>query len=122
MPRDPNLVELARKLRHDMTPAEQILWRELRGRRFQGWKFRRQHVVGPYIADFYCPQIQLLIELDGKTHIGNEEHDGERQEVLEGMGNTVLRFLNPDVYDEKEAVLELIFNVCMALSGRELTP
>jgi very-short-patch-repair endonuclease len=117
MPRDPILVELARKLRHDMTPAEQILWRELRGRRFQGWKFRRQHIVGRFIADFYCPTIQLVIELDGETHIGKEERDRERQDELEGMGITVLRFWNPDIYDDREAVLEMIFRVCMALSG-----
>ena len=117
MPRDPNLLELARKLRQDMTPAEQILWRKLRNRRFQDWKFRRQHIIGQFIADFYCPQIQLLIELDGETHIGREEHDHERQDALEAMGVTVLRFWNPEVYDEKEAVLEMIFRVCMALSG-----
>ncbi|HEY1381618.1 MAG TPA: endonuclease domain-containing protein [Gemmataceae bacterium] len=105
-----------------MTPAEQILWRELRGRRFQCWKFRRQYIIPPYIADLCCPEIQLVIELDGETHIGKEEDDRERQEAIEAMGITVLRFWNPDVYEDKEAVLEMIFRVCMALSGRKLTP
>jgi very-short-patch-repair endonuclease len=60
--------------------------------------------------------------LNGESHVGKEDHEQDRQENLEAMGITVLRFLNPQIYDEKEDVLDMIFRVCMALSGRPMTP
>jgi very-short-patch-repair endonuclease len=95
-----------------MTPAERILWRQLRGRRFASLKFRRQHVLGGYILDFYCPVRRLVIEVDGETHIGREAHDQRRQQWLEQQGLKVLRFWNNEVYDERDVVLEAIWQEC----------
>ena len=95
-----------------MTPAEVILWRELRGRRFAKYKFRRQRPIGPYIADFYCHDAKLVVEVDGETHIGREGYDESRQRDLEGWGSRVLRFWNNQVYDQVECVLEGIFDEC----------
>ena len=98
-----------------MTPAEAILWRHLRGRRFDGIKFRRQQPVGPYIADFLCAQLKLVVELDGETHLGRETEDQVRQTEIEGMGFRVLRYTNPDVYDDLETVLNDIWSAIETL-------
>ncbi|HEY2783514.1 MAG TPA: endonuclease domain-containing protein [Fimbriiglobus sp.] len=101
---------LARQLRREMTPAEVILWRELRGRRFEGAKFRRQQPVGPFIVDFLCAELKLVIELGGDTHSGREVDDQARQESLEVEGFRVLRYTNPDIYDDLETVLNDIWS------------
>lgn len=67
-----------RSLRLDQTEAERMLWARLRSRRLQGFKFRRQHRIGPYIADFVCPECRLVIELDGSQHLDAVEHDAAR--------------------------------------------
>ena len=97
-----------------MTPAERILWRELRGRRFAGYKFRRQQIMGGYVLDFYCSNTQLAIEVDGETHLGKEKSDERRSQWLEKQGIKTLRFWNTQVYDELEAVLEMAFRECDA--------
>jgi very-short-patch-repair endonuclease len=71
--------------------------------------------VGAYIVDFLCAELSLVIELDGETHLGKEENDQVRQQWLEGEGFKVLRFLNPDVYDEREMVEEAIWQECEQL-------
>src|SRR5262245_40302392 len=91
--------DLARNLRQQPVPAERIMWWQLRGRRFAGFKFRRQHPIGPYIVDFYCATCALGVELDGETHLGREHADQGRQEYLEAEGLKVLRFWNNEVYD-----------------------
>lgn len=106
---DPCLIPLARRLRREMTPAEKVLWKHLRGRRFAGIRFRRQQPVGSYIADFFCAEARLILELDGESHVGREERDAHRQRVLEGERHLVLRFWNPEVYDEIDVVLEAIW-------------
>ena len=102
----------ARTLRANMTPAERILRADLRDRRFSDFKFRRQHVLGPYIVDFYCDSIALVLELDGETHVGRELQDQARQHWLETNGYRVLRFWNGDVYDDHDVVLEAIWHEC----------
>jgi very-short-patch-repair endonuclease len=77
--------------------AEAALWHELRGRRFAGFKFRRQHVLGPFIVDFYCAEAQLILELDGFTHRGKEDDDGRRQAWLEQLGLKVIRCPNHEL-------------------------
>src|SRR5947209_8061778 len=86
MPHDPRLIAHARRLRRELTPTEKLLWYQLRGRRFGGYRFRRQHIIDPYIADFYCADATLVIELDGETHLGKEEQDRCRQAYLESNG------------------------------------
>ena len=112
--RTPLAKERARNLRRRSTDAERILWHELRGRRFDGLRFRRQQPIGPYIVDFYCSEARLVIELDGETHRGRELADRERQSRLELEGLRVLRAGNEEVYDNLEGVLEAIWEVCRA--------
>ena len=84
----------ARRLRSDMTGAEAHLWKMLRGRNFEGLKFRRQVPVAGAIADFLCPEFKLVIELDGGIHRLREVEDAERDLKLADAGFTVLRFGN----------------------------
>ncbi|MDH2918370.1 MAG: DUF559 domain-containing protein [Sideroxydans sp.] len=100
----------ARELRASATDAEQKIWYLLRNRNFLGYKFRRQHPVGNYILDFYCPDAKLAIELDGSQHAENEEYDCQRSEILQADGIQVLRFWNNDVLRNTEAVLMQLAN------------
>jgi very-short-patch-repair endonuclease len=112
MRQDPRLIHNARQLRRALTPAEKLIWPLLRSRRFGDYRFRRQHVIAPYIADFYCAVAGLVIELDGETHLGKEEEDRIRQDHLEGRGLKVLRFWNNDVFENLDGVLEVIDREC----------
>jgi very-short-patch-repair endonuclease len=100
----------ARKLRASPTNAERILWRALRDRRFADHKFRRQHPINRYIADFVCIQKKLIIEIDGATHstARAEARDAERTRILESLGLHVVRVTNLDVYKNLEGVIEMI--------------
>jgi very-short-patch-repair endonuclease len=122
MAQEPEHVRRARELRRKLTPAEVILWRELRGRRFSNYKFRRQRPIGSFIADFYCHEAKLIVELDGQTHIGREDYDGRRQSELQGWGLKVLRFWNTAVYDDLECVLEAIFDECYRRAPKKPPP
>ncbi len=97
---------LARKLRKNQTDAEQMLWLQLRNRRFMNYKFRRQFPIEPYIVDFVCLDLKLIIELDGSQH--NEQADSVRTQFLEQQGFKVIRFWNHDVFNYGDAVLEEI--------------
>jgi very-short-patch-repair endonuclease len=101
--------ERARKLRRNGTEAECILWARLR-RRQLGVKFRRQAVIGPFIADFACFAERLVIELDGPIHEDpvREREDRERQRWLENAGFQVLRFRNSELYRTPDAVVTRI--------------
>ncbi len=102
-------IEFARRLRSDPTDAERRLWHYLRDRRFCGLKFRRQHPVGKYIADFACPERGLIIELDGGQHATQRERDARRGRELEKHGYRVLRFWDNDVLVRTQVVLEAIY-------------
>jgi adenine-specific DNA-methyltransferase len=98
----------ARTLRREQTDVERKLWYALRGRRFLGFKFRRQQPIGPYIADFVCFEAKLVIELDGEQH-GDDAHiayDHARTERLLADGFRVLRFWNGELIENFEGVLE----------------
>jgi very-short-patch-repair endonuclease len=97
----------ARRLRRDATEAEKALWQRLRSRGFEGLKFRRQVPFGRYIADFFCEELQLVIELDGGQHADSEK-DVVRTRYLESQGLRVLRFWNNDVLGNMEGVLEYL--------------
>ena len=103
-------VDRARELRAGMTDAEQKLWRYLRNRQLQGFKFRRQHEIGCYIADFVCTEAKLIVELDGGQHLEQMEYDERRTRQLKIMGYNLLRFWNNDVLTNTESVLEVILN------------
>jgi very-short-patch-repair endonuclease len=101
-------LERARRLRRDMTPAEEKLWSRLRGRRLDGFKFRRNEWVGPFIADFYCWKAKLIIEVDGSGHQQRKGYDSARDRWLQDRGLRVLRFWNNQVLAELDSVLEAI--------------
>ena len=98
----------ARTLRANQTDAEQQLWRQLRGRRFLGVKFRRQQPLGPYIVDFVSMEHRLIIELDGGQHSEQADYDRQRDTWLESQGFRVLRFWNSEVFRQWDEVLEAI--------------
>jgi very-short-patch-repair endonuclease len=102
--------ENARNLRKVLTNAEELLWQELRNRKLQGLKFRRQHPISHYIADFYCAEKQLVIEVDGSIHNSKEakEYDEARTRDLASMGIHVLRFTNDEVEKGIPSVLDRI--------------
>jgi very-short-patch-repair endonuclease len=93
----PRLKQIARKLRKDMTLAEILLWKEIKGKKVLGYDFHRQKPIDEYVVDFYCPRLKLIFEIDGDSHDGKEELDKIRQEKLESLGLTVLRFWDLDV-------------------------
>jgi len=97
----PDLKTFRRHLRNQLTPAEAKLWDYLKGRKLENRKFRRQHSVGPFILDFYCPVERLGIELDGQPHFTAEavEYDHERDIFLAFYGIRVLRFENHFVFN-----------------------
>ena len=98
----------ARQLRRNETDPEKRLWRWLRDRRMRGFKFRRQHPVGPYFLDFGCASLLLGIELDGAGHEANANYDAARDAFLRDRDWRVLRFGNDDVVLRLHAVLETI--------------
>ena len=102
----------ARALRRNLTLPEGLLWRELRKRAADGLRFRRQHPVGPYILDFYCPSARLAVEVDGAAHHTPDaaRHDDRRDEWLAGHGIRVLRVPANAVLDDEqiEGVLQSI--------------
>lgn len=111
-----NLIfENAKLLRKNMTSAEKILWYHLK-QNVSGFKFRRQHPLGLYIADFYCHKAKLVIELDGSVHNLEKvkEDDIVRQQTLEGDGLKVIRFTNHDIHNNIQAVMKTIES-CLTL-------
>ncbi|MCL8006666.1 endonuclease domain-containing protein [Gelidibacter japonicus] len=100
----------ARLLRNKMTSAEKILWSYLENKKFEGYKFRRQHPLHLFIVDFYCHELGLIIEVDGAYHEikEQEEKDEKRTELLEFQGLTVIRFTNEEVATDIEIVLTKI--------------
>jgi len=107
------MIELARNLRKKQTNAEALLWEIIRNKQVSGLKFRRQHPIGNYIADFYCPEKSLVIELDGSIH-GKEEqkkHDKERDAIMKQHNINVIRFSNDDVFEKIEEVIQTIIDI-----------
>jgi very-short-patch-repair endonuclease len=92
-------------MRRDPTPQEEKLWARLRAKRLDGWKFRHQSPLGPFVPDFCCPAARLIIELDGSQHAHGEGYDHARTEFLEREGYRVLRFWNNEVDQNLEGVL-----------------
>jgi very-short-patch-repair endonuclease len=102
-------LQRARELRHEMTPAEKILWDEVRANKL-GVHFRRQQIVAGFIVDFYCHAASLVIELDGGIHNAKnqKENDTEREKALREMGLKVIRFRNEEVIGQLPDVLNTI--------------
>ncbi|HEY3521772.1 MAG TPA: endonuclease domain-containing protein [Rhodanobacteraceae bacterium] len=110
-------LQRAHDLRQTGTDAERKLWQRLRAGQLNGYKFRRQHPMPPYIVDFVCLKARVIVELDGSQHC--DEQDATRARFLEARGYKVVRFWDNDVLRDADAVLEAILN---AVDNRTLTP
>jgi very-short-patch-repair endonuclease len=111
----------ARRLRHQQTRAESLLWSVLRDRRLDGFKFRRQVLIANYIVDFLCSRAKLIVEVDGATHSSPEEqaYDRQRELILSRLGYRILRVGNDDVYKNMPAVLSTVLTALQATSQPE---
>lgn len=112
-----SITELCRELRRNQTPAEKLLWNELRKRNAGGEKFLRQFPIFAYhafnrkafyIADFYCARLKLVIEVDGPIHLQKKEYDDNRDLVMNHLGFSVMRFSNDDVLNNVDGVIKKI--------------
>lgn len=116
IPYNPNNKETSRILRRKMTPAERHLWQRIK-RKHLGFIFHRQKPVGDYIADFYCPEAKLVVEVDGDYHARVEAsgNDKVRDEIMRNLGITVLRFKNDEVLNETDKVVKTIDSVLLGM-------
>jgi very-short-patch-repair endonuclease len=109
----PLIQQRAKELRKHMTAAENLLWERLRSRRLNDLKFRRQAPLGPFIADFYCSEHRLVVEVDGDVHESQVEYDQARTEQFESYGYRVIRTSNQEVSENIESVLSRITRACI---------
>ncbi len=107
-------VQMAKRLRREMTPPEVYLWQHLRNQ--TAVKIRRQHPIGPYILDFFCPKAKLAIEVDGIVHdMGkNPERDVTRDLTVAKLGIETIRISAPDILKNSDAVAGAIMEMCLA--------
>ena len=120
--RDPHLTSRAKEMRKVMPEPERRMWHELRAERFRGIKFRRQKVIGKYIADFAANAPKLVVEIDGDTHARQEGYEAERTRYLEDQGYIVIRFSNLEVMDNMDGVLTRLGEVVAGLQGSPPPP
>ncbi len=113
--------ERARLLRANMTDAERHLWRMLRMRQVGGFRFRRQFQIGPFIADFACPELRLIVEVDGGQH-ADSAADAMRDTWLESEGWEIVRFWNNEVLENLEGIYARLVNVISLRSQRLSRP
>ena len=111
--------DTARRLRREQTEWEHSLWTRLRRRQLNGFKFRRQHPIGPFFADFFCPEAKLVIEIDGSQHADELGSDKSRTDFLRDAGYDVLRFGNHEINSEIDTVME---RIAEALESSRTTP
>jgi len=106
--------ENRRDLRKAQTKEELIFWAHVKNRRFHGYKFRRQYSIGNFIADFYCPELKLVVEIDGGQHCEEEniKKDLLRTEYFENLGIKVKRYTNVDIKTNLEKVLDDLLEFC----------
>ena len=117
----PEQKDLRQQLRNGGEAPEAVMWTLLKGRQLEGMKFRRQFGVGPYVLDFYCPEIKLGVELDGAPHFkfGNFGRDDVREDYLfREHGIKILRFENRDLFYNSAGVVNSILNMIRKMKGR----
>jgi very-short-patch-repair endonuclease len=115
----PETLETAKLLRKKMTYCETLLWEKLKGKQIGGHRFRRQHPIDFFIADFYCHDARLVVEVDGEVHNQNEEYDDGRSAEMERYGIEVIRFTNRDA----EANIEdVIYKIKQTVNNRLISP
>ena len=108
IPYNSRLKAYARQLRRNMTLAEVLLWKDLKGKKMLGYDFDRQRSLDEYVVDFYCKDLHLAIEIDGQSHDFKPDQDAQRQKRLERYGVHFLRFWDYQVKHDKGAVLKTI--------------
>ena len=113
------LTSKSRSLRQNQTDVECLLWQKLRNRQLLNYKFRRQFPIDPYIADFSCLELKLIIEMDGSQHFEQVNYDKGRDFYLAQRGFKVIRFWNNDIINNIEGVLEKIHLVILEITGAE---
>ena len=118
----PRVTKRAQQLRKNATEAERRLWRHLRLRRLEGFKFSRQMAVGPFVCDFLCRERGLVVELDGGQHADQLAQDGRRTAFLEREGLFVLRFWKNDVLQNTDGVLQMILSTLEQLPTKFKRP
>ena len=117
----PDQKRLRQTLRNNPTPWERKLWRYLSKSQLSGYKFRRQYGIDKYVVDFYCPQIKLIIELDGGGHFSErlKKSDKARQLEIESSGYHILRYTNDEIDRNISGVLENLKQHCTRLKSRQ---
>ena len=111
--------EYRKRLRNNMTATEKLIWRRIRKRQVNGTKFRRQFSIGPFIADFYCPSLKVLVEIDGPYHNSRSQrmYGRQREKYIEQYGIMILRYTNDDGYERLDEVIGELTVVCNALTA-----
>jgi very-short-patch-repair endonuclease len=110
----PETFNSAKILRDNMTSCEKILWERLKHKQICGLRFRRQHPINFFIADFYCHEVRLVIEIDGEIHNQQKEYDDGRSAEMEKYFIKVIRFINSEVENNIEDVIKIIENEIMS--------
>ena len=110
----------ARSLRRRLSLPEMPLWRLLRLNRRE-LRFRKQHAIGPFVADFYCPAAKMVIEIDGATHNFTPEADADRDAYMAALGLKVIRIAAADVLADPEVVADGIYRLCESVAGPSTT-
>ena len=110
----PGIIRAARLLRENMTRSEEILWEKLKKKQICGLRFRRQHPIDIFIADFYCHEVRLVIEVDGDVHNLKTEYDDGRSAEMEKYYIETIRFKNYEVENDIEKVISQIENLVIA--------
>ena len=106
LPYNPKLKKWAKELRKAGNLAEVIFWNAVKRKKFLGLDFHRQKIIGNYIVDFYCPQLNLVLEIDGSSHVGKEEYDAKRDEYLKGLKLNILHVTDNMVKNNLEGLLD----------------
>jgi very-short-patch-repair endonuclease len=119
IPYNPELKEFARELRRNMTLSEVLLWNQLKQKQMLGFDFDRQRPIGNYIVDFYCKELLLAIEIDGKSHFNKYDYDEKRQKELEKSGVRILRFEDIKV---KKDILNVLREIEYWIKTNKPTP
>ncbi len=115
--KDPHLIAFARANRQFDNPTAKRLWAHLRSRRTVGAKWRREHIIEPYIADFFCAAAGLVVELDGESHAGKAPYDARRDEFFESQGLMVIRISNLEAQERWDDVMN---HICLMVETRML--
>ena len=119
---NPKLTVFSRELRKKGTLSEVLLWNVLKGKKIKGYQFMRQKPIGDYIVDFFCSKLKLAIEIDGISHNDKSESDQIRQQNLESLGLSVLRFYEWDVKENIHTVVQAIEDWIEKYEKKNTTP